>query len=134
MREKERERGVFPYDVRYTERSRGPRSACFAYTSRSAGVLHFFSLYVRTSSLALSFSLSFSLSLHLTESRSPSSSPNASDSLGANTVVGIIVSASGRRRRSTTSTTIVESLLSDPHAGPFVPFEEVKRAPGPARY
>jgi len=65
-RERERESGVFPYDVRYTERSRGPRSACFAYTSRSAGVLHFFSFYVRTSSLALSFSLSFSLSLHLT--------------------------------------------------------------------
>lgn len=26
---------MFPYDVRYTERSRGPRSACFAHTFRS---------------------------------------------------------------------------------------------------
>lgn len=93
--------------------------------------------HIVVSSLSLSPSLSLSLSLYPTESRSPSSSScvptNASDSLRANTVVGIIVSASGCRQpsccesSSTTSVTIVKSLLSDPHAGPFVPFEEVKR-------
>lgn len=38
---------MFPYDVRYTESSRGPRSACFAYVSFHR-LLHFFS-FVRTS-------------------------------------------------------------------------------------
>lgn len=91
--------------------------------------------HIVVSSLSLSPFLSLSPPLYLTESRSPSSSScvptNASDNLRANTVVGIIVSASGCRQpscrepsSSTTSVTIVKSLLSDPHAGPF---EEVKR-------
>lgn len=159
MREKERERArsVFPYDVRYTERSRGPRSACFAYTSRSAGYSSSHSI-VRTSFRISSYRPFHSFSLSL--SRSPLSlarpisrvtflrarilvfiavivvivCPDERKWIVSNIAVNIVINAkwisSTCREPVDDDDCKVPLLLSDPHAGSFDSIRGNETAPG----